>query len=87
MSGFILALILALNSFVSLGYYVPLLSTLSFRKKADDGEAFPLHSTLPANAVCCVILLAVVTVYLGLFPESFGWITHAAQQLFPWGVV
>ena len=87
MSGFILALILALNSFVSLGYYVPLLSTLSFRKKADDGEAFPLHPTLPANAVCCVILLAVVTVYLGLFPESFGWITHAAQQLFPWGVV
>ncbi|OPY37495.1 MAG: F(420)H(2) dehydrogenase subunit N [Methanoregula sp. PtaU1.Bin051] len=88
LSGVVLALILALNSFISLGYYVPALSALSFRGADDAKETVPeKHLSLPASAVFTVVLLAVVTAYLGLFPESFGWITRAAQQLFPWGVV
>jgi len=85
MSGFILALVLALNSFVSLGFYVPVLSTLLFRERGRDTVGQANWAAFPAGAAGCVILLAVVTVYLGLFPESFGWITHAAEQLFPWG--
>jgi NADH:ubiquinone oxidoreductase subunit 2 (subunit N) len=89
MSGFILALILALNSFISLGYYVPALSTICFgsRNGVQGGERLEKRKAVPESAVCAVVFLAVVTAYLGLFPESFSWITHAAQQLFPWGVV
>ncbi len=87
MSGVVLALILALNSFVSLGYYVPVLSTLLFRGPPKDSAADCISPSFPAGATGCVVLLAVVTVYLGLFPESFDWITHAAEQLFPWGMV
>jgi len=88
-SGVLLALILALNSFISLGYYVPVLSTLSFRgKDSEHGEKQPAKKIgIPTSVVYVVVLLAFVTVYLGLFPESFGWITHASQQLFPWGVL
>lgn len=86
-SGVVLALILALNSFVSLGYYVPVLSTLLFRERGKDCAGQGILPALPPGAGWCVVMLAGVTIYLGLFPESFGWITHAAQQLFPWGVV
>jgi proton-translocating NADH-quinone oxidoreductase chain N len=88
-SGVILALILALNSFISLGYYVPIISTLSFWGKNNEPEEKSAGKKIrmPKSVVYVVVLLAFVTVYLGLFPESFGWITHAAQQLFPWGVL
>jgi hypothetical protein len=34
-----------------------------------------------------VVVLAIITLYLGIFPEPFyGWITHASGQIFPWGV-
>src|SRR5512136_1097687 len=59
--GVVLALILALNSALSLGYYIPVISA--------------------------VVFLALVTVYLGLFPESFEWISHAAPQIFIGGVI
>jgi len=86
-SGVILAVILALNSFISLGYYVPVLSTLLFRERGKDPVEQEKDPHIPAGNVWCVVMLAVMTVYLGLFPESFDWITHAAQQLFPWGAV
>lgn len=89
MSGFVLALILALNSFVSLGYYVPALSAICFTGRSDKGvkEAPAERPAVPLSAASTVVVLAVVTAYLGLFPESFDWITKAATQLFPWGVV
>ena len=87
MSGVVLALILALNSFISLGYYVPVLSKLLFQERGKEPAGHTISPSLPAGAGGCVVVLAIVTVYLGLFPESFDWITHAAQQLFPWGVV
>ncbi len=95
MSGVVLALILALNSIISLGYYVPILSTLMFSRNslAYAGEpSTPVQEPqrpvkkIPASVISAVVVFAVITVYLGLFPESFDWITHAAGQIFPWGV-
>jgi NADH:ubiquinone oxidoreductase subunit 2 (subunit N) len=73
MSGVALALILALNSALSLGYYVPVLSTLLFRrgKEPEAGEAAPAPARIPLGALSAVAILAAVTVYFGLFPESF----------------
>lgn len=88
MSGVILALILALNSFISLGYYVPALSAILFGSQDSEQQVTAeKRKSVPAGTVSVVVLLAVVTVYLGLFPESFDWITRAATQLFPWGAL
>jgi proton-translocating NADH-quinone oxidoreductase chain N len=85
MSGVILALILALNSALSLGYYIPVISTLLFC--GTDNVVCPANpKPLPLAVVSAVIFLALVTVYFGLFPESFEWISHAAGQIFIGGV-
>ena len=87
MSGVVLALVLALNSAISLGYYVPMLSTLLFRGKG-PGEPVLTAETrikIPVSVISAVVSLAIITVYLGFFPESFDWISHAASQLFTWG--
>jgi proton-translocating NADH-quinone oxidoreductase chain N len=84
-SGVLLALILALNSAISLGYYIPVISTLLFC--GTDKDTCPVHKKpLPLTIVSAVVFLALVTVYLGLFPESFEWISHAARQIFIGGV-
>jgi proton-translocating NADH-quinone oxidoreductase chain N len=87
-SGVVLALILALNSILSLGYYVPILSTLLFAKNSPVQEREPSRPAykIPVSVLSAIVFLAIVTVYFGLFPESFDWTTHAAAQLFPWGV-
>ncbi len=91
--GVVLALILAANSALSLGYYVPILSTLMFQgheaahaaptAAADGGE-----ERLPPSTTSAVAVLAAVTVYLGLFPQTlFAWVTGAAHVLSTlWGV-
>jgi proton-translocating NADH-quinone oxidoreductase chain N len=85
MSGVVLALILALNSALSLGYYIPVISTLLFCGM--DKTLCPVsQKPLPLTVVSAVMFLALVTVYLGLFPESFEWISHAARQIFIGGV-
>jgi len=93
LGGVLLALILAANSAISLGYYVPILSTLLFQghgaaqeepiAAADGGEA-----RLPWSTSTGIAVLAIVTVYLGLFPQVlFGWIGQAIQGLTGfWGV-
>ncbi len=78
--GVALALILALNSALSLGYYIPVISTLLFC--GTDRKTCPAGRGPPLPVVSAVVFLAVVTVYLGLFPESFDWISHAAVQIF-----
>jgi NADH:ubiquinone oxidoreductase subunit 2 (subunit N) len=87
LSGFILALILAVNSAISLGYYVPIISTLIFKGKGTDPGDTVLQNPrkIPVTVMSAIIFLAIVTVYFGLFPESFNWISHAAMQLFTWG--
>jgi len=84
-SGVILALVLALNSALSLGYYVPVISTLLFCGR-DEPTCPAGVKPLPLTVVSAVVFLALVTVYLGLFPESFDWISHAAGQIFIGGV-
>jgi NADH:ubiquinone oxidoreductase subunit 2 (subunit N) len=85
MSGVVLALILALNSALSLGYYVPVISTLLF--SSEEGGACPVRlKPVSLGALTAVMFLALVTVYFGLFPESFDWISHASGQIFTWGV-
>ncbi len=85
--GVLLALILAANSALSLGYYVPILSTLMFQgheaahaapaAAADGGE-----SKLPMSTSIAVAVLAGATVYLGLFPQALmSWLQGAAILL------
>jgi NADH:ubiquinone oxidoreductase subunit 2 (subunit N) len=86
MSGVVLALILAVNSAVSLGYYIPVISTLLFC--GTEKDTCPVKTKpLPLTVVSAVVFLALVTVYLGLFPESFDWISNAARQIFIGGVL
>jgi NADH:ubiquinone oxidoreductase subunit 2 (subunit N) len=83
--GVVLALILALNSALSLGYYIPVLSTLLFC--GPDRDTCPVNpKPLPLTVVSAVVFLALVTFYFGLFPESFDWISSAAGQIFIGGV-
>jgi NADH-quinone oxidoreductase subunit N/multicomponent Na+:H+ antiporter subunit D len=86
--GVILGLILAGNSALSLGYYVPVLSTLLFG--GDDEGKEPARAgsaAMTLSTSAAVLGLALATVYLGLFPVGFfTWISRAAGQLFAWGV-
>jgi NADH:ubiquinone oxidoreductase subunit 2 (subunit N) len=87
--GVVLAILLAANSALSLGYYVPLLSNLMFQ---GHGTAHPAATAadggverLPKTTAASVVALAAVTILLGLFPQIlFGWI-EAARTLFPGG--
>jgi len=83
--GVILALVLAGNSALSLGYYVPLLSTVLF---GGHGAGSPESTgrSIPATGVISVVLLAIATVLLGFFPGIIaGWLGSAAAY-FPWKV-
>jgi len=83
--GLAFALILVANSALSLGYYVPVLSTLMFK----GSRARPVKDVVvPLSISLSVVALAVVTVYLGLFPQTlFSWIAQASSSLLPWGGV
>jgi proton-translocating NADH-quinone oxidoreductase chain N len=85
--GVALALILAANSVLSLGYYVPLLSTVLFSGHGDEGHgAGTARRGIPLSGAIAVALLALVTVVLGFFPGAFlGWL-GSALTFFPWGV-
>jgi len=86
--GVALALILAANSALSLGYYVPVLSTILFRGDANAHEQARAGApTIALSVSVSILVLALATVYLGLFPQAlFDWISRAAGELFPWGV-
>ena len=77
---------LSLNSALSLGYYVPIISTLMFSWDGRATSAPSVGNQFPSRWLTAVVFLAIVTVYFGLFPESFTWISHAAGQIFTWGV-
>jgi proton-translocating NADH-quinone oxidoreductase chain N len=84
--GVALALILAANSALSLGYYVPLLSTVLFSGRGEGDHGGPPGKGIPLPGAIAVALLAIATVLLGFFPLAVtGWLGSAAA-LFPWGV-
>jgi proton-translocating NADH-quinone oxidoreductase chain N len=66
LGGVVLALVLAANSALSLGYYVPLLSTLLF---GGHGSTSGQATRMPRAASASVVALAAATVVLGFFPQ------------------
>jgi proton-translocating NADH-quinone oxidoreductase chain N len=87
--GIVLGLILELNTGISLGYYVPILSILMFPggKTDQTGQPAAARPGIPLSVLSAVVVLAIATLYLGIFPEPFySWISHAAAQIFTWGV-
>jgi proton-translocating NADH-quinone oxidoreductase chain N len=79
-----LVLILLANSAVSLGVYIPILSTLMFR-----GGTVPEKTVvIPLGVSVSILVLLVVNIYLGLFPPQtlFSWIGQASSLLLPGGV-
>jgi NADH-quinone oxidoreductase subunit N len=77
--GVALALVLAANSVLSLGYYVPLLSTVLFGGHGEGGHAAGGAGTgIPRSGILAVVLLAIATVLLGFFPGAVsGWLGSA----------
>lgn len=89
MGGVVLALVLVLNSALSLGYYVPLLSTLLFHgnEPGQDSPSNGKKTMVALSTLSAVAVLAMVTIWLGLFPEPFfSWVSQAADLLFTGGV-
>ncbi len=85
--GVILALVLAANSALSLGYYVPLLSTVLFSGHGGEGHGAAVVKRIPLSGTIAVALLALATVILGFFPGVIaGWL-GSASAFFPWGVI
>jgi NADH:ubiquinone oxidoreductase subunit 2 (subunit N) len=86
--GLALVLILAGNSVLSLGYYVPVLSTILFKSHHEGHESARVADTALALSISVgVVILALATIYLGLFPAAlYDWISRAAGQLYTWGV-
>jgi NADH-quinone oxidoreductase subunit N/multicomponent Na+:H+ antiporter subunit D len=86
-SGVVLALVLAANSALSLGYYVPLLSTILFSGHGGEGHGGVMVKRIPLSGTIAVAALAFATVALGFFPEAItGWL-GTASAYFPWGVI
>jgi NADH-quinone oxidoreductase subunit N/multicomponent Na+:H+ antiporter subunit D len=85
--GVALALVLAGNSVLSLGYYVPLLSTVLFSGHGEEGHGgSAARKGIPLSGAIAVALLALATVVLGFFPGAFfGWL-GSGVAFFPWGV-
>ena len=85
--GVALALVLAANSALSLGYYVPLVSTIFFGGDAGEGHGAPPGKRIPLPGTIAVVLLALATVALGFFPGAIaGWL-GTASAYFPWGMI
>ena len=83
----ILALVLAANSALSLGYYVPLLSTILFGGHGGEGHGGALVNRIPLSGTIAVALLALAAVALGFFPGVItGWL-GSATAVFPWAVI
>ena len=80
--GVALVLILAANSALSLGYYVPVLSTLLFKGNVEK-EPDRKDARLGSSTYAAIIILALITVGLGLFPQvPYDWISQASTLLF-----
>ena len=83
-AGIVLALALAGNTLLSLGYYAPALSTLLFRGEGAAGG--PPAAPVPAGALAAVLVLAAATGRLGGFPAAVdSWIQISSHTLVPGG--
>ena len=77
--GTLLAVALALNSALSLGYYVPALNYILFKSAHDEKVR---ESKIPVSMVVSIVPLAVMTVILGLYPQVAMDLVNPASTLF-----
>ena len=77
--GTVLAVSLALNSALSLGYYVPALNYILFKP---GHEGHDRTSKIPTAIVAAIVPLAVATVVLGLYPQAVMNLAGPASVLF-----
>lgn len=70
-----LVIFAALNSVFSLAYYAPLVNAIYRRKPS---ETVRLGARMPAMISMPLALLALVTVGIGLWPDSVSWLTRPA---------
>jgi proton-translocating NADH-quinone oxidoreductase chain N len=71
----ILVAFAALNSVLSLAYYLPVVNVLYRRQQSpavETGRPLPVTMLLP------LVILAVAVIFLGLWPELVNWLTEAA---------
>ena len=75
----LLVIFAALNSLLSLGYYMPLINTM-YREKASSGviDGRPL----PLSMVGPLVILAVLLLVIGLFPNLLNGLTEPAASVF-----
>ena len=85
-AGVALALILVANSALSLGYYVPVLSTVLFGGHGGDGRGLTPSAGIPLSGTIAVVLLTLATVLLGFFPGALAGALGSTPALLPWGV-
>jgi len=78
--GTLLSIALALNSALSLGYYVPALNSILF-KPGHQGE-HEAKSKIPIAMVAAIVPLAVLTVVFGLYPQAVTNLTNPASTFF-----
>jgi NADH-quinone oxidoreductase subunit N/multicomponent Na+:H+ antiporter subunit D len=80
--GTILAISLALNSALSLGYYVPALNYILFKPPHGGKDSGP---NIPLYVVMAIVPLAAATVILGLYPQLAMNLIEPASTLFKLG--
>jgi proton-translocating NADH-quinone oxidoreductase chain N len=74
---FLILIIIALSSVLSLAYYAPIVNAMYRQKPAElitRGRAIPLSMTIP------MVFLAFAIVILGIFPLLAGWLTIPAAS-------
>jgi proton-translocating NADH-quinone oxidoreductase chain N len=74
---FLILIIIALSSVLSLAYYAPIVNAMYRQKPAElvtRGRSIPLSMTFP------LVLLAFAIVILGIFPLLAGWLTIPAAS-------
>lgn len=73
----VILIVAALNSVLSLGYYIPLINRLYRREQTplvNAGRAIPMTMSLPIIILCAAILI------LGIIPILAGWLTIPAAN-------
>jgi len=78
--GTLLSVSLALNSALSLGYYVPALNYILFKPGHHAG--LEEKSKIPVAMVAAIVPLAIVTVVFGLYPQAVTNLTNPASTFF-----
>ena len=75
--GYAIAVVMAVNSVIALGYYLSLMRVM-FMDDAPDGDTTPIKVPVPLGAVVYVALAA--TIVLGVFPGLVSDLAQGASE-------